>query len=98
MNTGAMSFTVIEIDVEISLAELFAQTVNIAEECTPVGVPVIAPVAVLNERPGIVVEISGSIAQASGAPPTLVGVSPVICSFLVNMNGEFAYEISAASS
>jgi len=87
-----------EIVVEISLAELFAQTVNVVEECIPVGVPVIAPVAVLKESPGIEVEISGSIAHASGAPPTLVGVSPVICSFFVNVNGELAYDISAASS
>ena len=36
--------------VEISPAELLAQTVNIVAECTPVGVPVIAPVAVLNEE------------------------------------------------
>ena len=88
----------IEIVVEISLAELFAQTVNAVAECIPVGVPVISPVAVLNERPGIVVEISGSIAHASGAPPTLVGVSPTTTVFFVNVNGEPAYEISAASS
>ena len=93
-----MSFTVIEIVVEISPAELFAQTVNEVAECIPVGVPVMAPVAVLNERPGIVVEISGSIAHASGAPPTLVGVAPLTGLFLVNKNGEFAYEISASSS
>ena len=88
----------IEIVVEISLAELFAQIVNGVAECTPVGVPVIAPVAVLNESPGIEVEISGSIAQASGTQPTLVGVAPLTRLFLVNVNGEFAYEISAASS
>ena len=89
----------IEIVVEVSLAELFAQTVNVVEEWTPVGVPVMAPVAVLNESPGIEVDISGSIAHASGAPPTLVGVSPAhLDSFLVNVNGEPAYEISAASS
>ena len=88
----------IEIVVEVSLAELFAQTVNVVAECTPVGVPVIAPVAVLNESPGIEVDISGSIAHASGAPPTLVGVAPLKRLFLVNVNGEPAYEISAASS
>ena len=88
----------IEIVVEISSAELFAQTVNVAEECTPVGVPVMAPVAVLNESPGIEVEISGSIAHASGAPPTLVGVAPLTRLFLVNVNGEPAYEMSASSS
>ena len=84
--------------VEISPAELLAQTVNTVAECIPVGVPVIAPVAVLNESPGIVVEISGSIAQASGAPPTLVAVAPLTRPFLVNVNGEPAYEMSAASS
>ena len=84
--------------VEISPAELLAQTVNVEAECTPVGVPVMTPVAVLNESPGIVVEISGSIAHASGAPPTLVGVAPLTRLFLVNVNGEPAYEISAASS
>ena len=55
---------------------------------------VIAPVAVLNESPGIEVEISGSIAHASGAPPALVGVAPLTRLFLVNVNGEPAYEMS----
>jgi len=84
--------------VEISLAELLAQIVNVMAECIPVGVPVIAPVAVLNESPGIEVEISGSIAQLSGTPPTLVGVTALRGPFLVNTNGELAYDISAASS
>ena len=87
-----------EIVVEISLAELFAQTVNVMAECTPVGVPVMAPVAVLNESPGIEVDISGSIAHASGTPPTLVGVAPLTRPFLVNVNGEPAYDMSASSS
>ena len=97
MNTGAMSFTVIEIVVEISSAELFAQTVNAVAECIPVGIPVMAPVAALNERPGIVVEISGSIVQSSGAPPTLVGVTPLTELFLVNVYDESGYEMSGAS-
>jgi len=84
--------------VEISLAELFAQTVNVVAECIPVGVPVISPVAVLNESPGIEVDISGSIAHASGAPPTLVGVAPLTRLFFVNVNGEPAYDMSASSS
>ena len=51
VKTGAMSFTVIEMVVEISPAELLAQTVNIVAECIPVGVPVIAPVISLNTIP-----------------------------------------------
>ena len=88
----------IEIVVEISPAELFAQTVNEVAECIPVGVPVMAPVAVLNERPGIVVEISGEISQPSGTPPELVGVTPLTRLFLVNVYDESGYEMSAASS
>ena len=95
---GTWSRTEIEMVVEISPAELFAQTVNVMAECIPVGVPVISPVTVLKESPGIEEGTSGEMPQLSGAPPTLVGVSPVICSFLVNVNGEPAYEISAASS
>ena len=91
-----MSFTVIEIVVEILSAELFAQTVNAVAECIPVGAPVMAPVAVLKERPGIVVEISGSIIHSSGAPPTLVGVTPLTGLFLVNVYDEYGYEMSAA--
>ena len=84
--------------VEISPAELFAQTVNVIAECIPVGVPVIAPVAELKERPGIEEGTSGVIPQLSGAPPALVGVAPLTRLFLVNVNGEPAYEISASSS
>ena len=83
--------------VEISSAELFAQTVNIMAECVPVGVPVIAPVAVLKERPGIEEGTSGVIPQLSGAPPALVGVTPLTRLFLVNVNGEPAYEMLGAS-
>ena len=36
--------------------------------------------------------------NATDGPPVLVGVSPTTSVFLVNVNGEFAYEISAASS
>ena len=39
--------------VEISSAELFAQTVNVIAECIPVGVPVMIPFPELNESPGI---------------------------------------------
>ena len=83
--------------VEISLAELFGQTVNVMEECIPVGVPVRAPGAVLKERPWIEVEISGETPQLSGAPPTLVGVAPLTRLFFVNVNGEPAYATSAYS-
>ena len=38
------------------------------------------------------------MAHVLTAPPALVGVSPTTSVFLVNVNGEFAYEISAASS
>ena len=88
----------LEIVVDVSQAEFCDQPVNTVAECSPVGVPVIAPVAVLNESPGIEVEISGETPQLSGTPPTLVGVAPLTRLFFVNVNGELAYDISAASS
>ena len=56
------------------------------------------PFAGLKESPGIEEERTGSISHVLTALPTLVGDSPLTGSFLVNVNGEFAYEISAASS
>ena len=84
--------------VEISSAELFAQTVNIMAECIPVGVPVMIPFAGLKESPGIEEERTGSISHVLTTPPTLVGVSPMTGSFLVKVNGDPEYEMSAASS
>ncbi|MAU74858.1 MAG: hypothetical protein CBC92_002545 [Euryarchaeota archaeon TMED132] len=95
---GASSRTDIVIVVEISSAELFAHTVNIMAECIPVGVPVMIPFAGLKESPGIEEERTGSISHVLTAPPTLVGVAPLAGSFLVKVNGELAYEMSAASS
>ena len=71
---------------------------NVIAECIPVGVPVMIPFPKLKESPGIVEERTGSISHVLTAPPTLVGDSPLTGSFLVKVNGEFAYEMSAASS
>mgnify|MGYP003686200609 CR=1 FL=1 len=88
----------IEIVVEISLAELFAQIVNGVAECTPVGVPVISFVVVLRAPRCTRKESSGASDVYKSQPPTLVGVTPLTRLFLVNVNGEPAYEMSAASS
>ena len=55
------------------------------------------PFAGLKESPGIEEERTGSISHVLTTPPTLVGDSPLTGSFLVNVNGEPAYEISGAS-
>ena len=56
------------------------------------------PLDVPNKRPLGKVDAAGWIAHVLTAPPALVGVSPTTSVFLVNVNGEFAYEMSAASS
>ena len=51
-----------------------------------------------NKRPLGKVDAAGWISQVLTAPPALVGVSPTTSVFFVNVNGEPAYEMSAASS
>jgi hypothetical protein len=75
-----------EIVVESEPAELLASIVMDVAEVTAVGVPVMAPVLVENDKP------LGSeplvIDQLVAAPPVLVGEAVEIAVFFVKVNGE----------
>ena len=72
--------------VESLPAELVASMVMDAVLKTAFGVPVMAPVVELNDKP------DGSeplvIDQELDAPPVLVGDAPLIAEFLVKLNGD----------
>jgi hypothetical protein len=75
-----------EIVAESEPAELLASIVMDVADATVVGVPVMAPVLVENDRP------LGSeplvIDQLVAAPPVLVGEAVEIAVFFVKVNGE----------
>jgi hypothetical protein len=72
--------------VESLPAELVASMVMDAVLNTAFGVPVMAPVVELNDKP------DGSeplvIDQELDAPPVLLGDAPLIAEFLVKLNGD----------
>jgi hypothetical protein len=72
--------------VESLPAELIASMVMDAVLKTAFGVPVMAPVVELNDKP------DGSeplvIDQELDAPPVLLGDAPLIAEFLVKLNGD----------
>ena len=62
---------------------LLAVTVNVVAEVTAVGVPLMAPVEVENERPdGSVLEMDHDVTVP---PPLVVGVTVVMAVFLVSV-------------
>jgi hypothetical protein len=83
--------------VESSPAGLLALIVIVTVEgVTVVGVPIISPVDGSTDRPaGIVPAV---IVQDVGAPAVYVGIAPLAGSFLVNVYGEFGYEIVEGAS
>ena len=80
---GAISFTVIS-TVVVPLPPAFvAVTVYTVEGERTVGVPLISPVVVLNDKP---VGSDGAIDQETTAPPLAVGVVLVIAESFVKVN------------
>ena len=77
-------------------AGLVAVIVTEAVAYTAVGVPTSSPVVELSVTPlGSVPLVT---VHVTTTPPTLVTVAPLTGLFLVNVNGEPAYEMSGASS
>jgi len=83
---GASSWTVIEMVTESLPAALLAWTVIDVAPVTAEGVPLMAPVDVLNDKPfGNVPE---EMLHEVAAPPVFVGVMVLMAVFLVKVNGE----------
>jgi len=78
------------IDAEVEPAELFAQTVYVAAViCKTEGVPLMAPVLELNNKP---LGTAGVISQLVTAPPPTLGVLVLMATPLVKVmfSGEYA--------
>jgi len=81
---GATSLTVMVTVAVVLPPVLFAVMVNVVVDVIAVGVPLISPVDVSNDKP------AGSVAEidhVSTAPPSAVGVTAVMAESLVSVYG-----------